>query len=387
MNSSSQFKHTNVTFFSTTNMFSSKAYTITIRNTLEAVFEHGFSAQLIAPDTLNYINLQSQSNWLKVLGRAQVYFRTKFESPNSVKRSIGFIFHEVTFIFIVRLGRLFKEKTSIWTRSYLAPIFLGNIHKYILEIHQPLSAWHKFLLLVQTLLGRNVILAPISESLYVQVASLHIDSKRIVKLPMSVTPSFSNLSQSDKPPEYDIGYFGSLRVNSQDQGVFQLIEQLISCRASNPRFRCLMVGFSDNELKEVQYYLGTLNLSLDWISIHPRVAHSLVPSMMQNCEYLVIPYPENKFQEARFPLKALEYACSFRPILASRTKGNRAIFCDDEVFFYDYRDRFSIKKTLDMIRLSTLPIARLKSIKVREKALRNSYFHRAKTGLEALNLI
>ena len=379
-------KKPHIIFLSVTNMNSTKAYTITIKNTLAAVIEHGFSATLVAPDT-TYPNFSLlNSKVLFLLQRVQAYARAKFNSRLSFMRALHFVVFEASFLLAVRLNGLIKHTDIIWTRSFLALIILGSKRKYLLEIHQPLSLWQKSLLLVQKLMRGCVVLAPISESLKCQVFDLPLSFKNVIKLPMAVSRNFLNVSKTETSPDFQVGYFGSLRVNSQDQGIFELMEQLIVCRDFDPRFSCLMVGLEETEIYEIREYLDDLDYSLDWISILPRVEYSLVPQLMQNCRYLILPYPENRFHSARFPLKALEYAACFRTIFASDTTGNRAIFSDDEVFFYDCKDRFSIQKSLNFIQGEPETLAISKSIKAREKAICHSYFQRAKTALESLNL-
>jgi hypothetical protein len=377
----------NIIFLSVTKLNSTKAYTITIKNTHAAVIEHGFTSTLIAPDT-NFPDFSlSNSPVLFLLQRMQAYARSQFNSRVFLVRALNFIIFEASFLSIVRLTGLIKHTDIIWARSFLAPIILGSKRKYLLEIHQPLSLWQKGLLLVQRLMGSSTVLAPISESLHCQVSDLPFKFKKVIKLPMAINRNFLNVSKPKTSPEFQIGFFGSLRMNSQSQGIFELIEQIIICRDFNPRFKCLMVGLGDAEIREVREYLADLDSSIDWISILPRVEHSLIPQLMQNCQYLIIPYPENKLNSARFPLKALEYGACFRTILASDTAGNRAIFSDDEVFFYDYKDRFSIQKSLKFIQDQPAAISVSKSMKVRHKAIHHSYFQRAKIALVSLDLI
>jgi hypothetical protein len=147
-----------------------------------------------------------------------------------------------------------------------------------------------------------------------------------------------------------------------------------------------MVGLSETEIEEIKEYLKSQNKFLDCIFLSTRVEHSLVPNLMQKCEYLVLPYPNVEFHAARFPLKSLEYAASFRTILASDTIGHRNIFSDEEVYFYDQQDRFSIHKVLKSIEVESKLKKYVKSIKAHEKALGNTYSRRAEMGLKALSL-
>ena len=376
-----------IIFLSVTNMNSTKAYTITINNTLEAVIKNGFTTSLVAPD-INFFDFgHCKSRILSLLQYVQTRARVKFNSRSFFVRSINFIIFETSFLLIIRLKRVITDTDIIWTRSFLASIILGSRRKYLLEIHQPLSLWQKGLLLVQKLMGTSLILAPISKNLESQVFKLPMKFQKVIQLPMAVNRNFLNLRQPESDPKFQIGYFGSLRTNSEDQGIFELIEQLIVCRDFNPRFNCLMVGLDKSEIHEVQKYLSNLKSSIGWISFYPRLEHVLIPSLMQSCRYLVAPYLENKFNAARFPLKLLEYASCFRIILASDTTANRNIFSKDEVFFYDNQDRLSIHKSLEFIKAQSKDISAPKSMKAYKKATEYSYSKRAQIALEALDLI
>ena len=376
-----------IIFLSVTNMNSTKAYTITVNNTLEAVTECGFTTALVAPDISFYDFSNCKSRMRSLLQYVQTRARVKFNSRSFFVRSINFIIYETSFLLMIRLTRVIADTDIIWTRSFLASIILGFRRKCLLEIHQPLSIWHKGLLFVQKLMGTSLVLAPISKNLESQVLKLPMKFQRVIQLPMGVSGIFLNLRQPESDPKFQIGYFGSLRTNSEDQGIFELIEQLIVCRDFNPRFNCLMVGLGESEIHEIQNYLANPDYSIDWISFYPRLEHALIPTLMQSCRYLVAPYPENRFHAARFPLKLLEYAVCSRVILASDTTGNRDIFSKDEVFFYDNQDRLSIHKTLEFDIAQSKDVQASKSMNAYKKAIEYSYTKRAQIALEALDLI
>lgn len=380
-------KSPKIIFLSTTNLLSKKAYTITTKNTFEAVLEHGHSASMVSPDIDSFNLTNAPSRIILFLQEVQLYSRSKFNSPKRWERKFHFHLFEISFLLMIKFSKRIEGADVIWTRSILAPVIIGKKFCYLIEIHQPLSIWKKYLIFIQKVIGVNVFFAPINELLEENVLACRVKSRKVFILPMAVNRFFLSKYPSPNHSVFDLGFFGSLRSNSHPQGVFRLIEQLIMCREFNPKFKCLFVGFSDSEMQELNQYVASTRLSIDWITIFPRLIHSQVPSLMQDCKFLVLPYPDDGFNNARFPLKALEYAAIGRIIFASDTRGNRSIFKDHEVFFYDYRDRFSIQKLIEQF--ATLEQGFVDSMLVRThaKALNYTYFERARTALEALGIV
>jgi glycosyltransferase involved in cell wall biosynthesis len=375
-----------IIFLSITNLLSKKAYTITTKNTFDAVLEHGHSASMVAPD-IDFFNLNNAPSRLVLfLQKVTLYSRSKFNSPKFWEGKFHFHLFEMSFLLMIKLSKRIEGADVIWTRSILAPLIIGKKFCYLIEIHQPLSTWKKYLIFIQKVIRVNVFFAPINELLKENVLACRVKSRKVFILPMAVNRFFLSKYPPPNHSAFDIGFFGSLRSNSNPQGVFCLIEQLIICREFNPEFKCLFVGFSNSEMQELNQYVASTQLSIDWITIFPRLEHSQVPSLMQNCKFLVLPYPDDRFNTARYPLKALEYAATGRTIFASDTRGNRAIFTDDEVFFYDHRDRFSIHKLIQFYATVEKDSLHSMLINARSKALAHTYYERAKTALEFLGL-
>jgi glycosyltransferase involved in cell wall biosynthesis len=65
-----------------------------------------------------------------------------------------------------------------------------------------------------------------------------------------------------------------------------------------------------------------------------RIPHSRIPTELDDIDFFILPYPEGRNFQNRFPLKALEYASLRKPIIATRTVSHESIFSDEEVWFY-----------------------------------------------------
>lgn len=376
---------TQIVFLSTVNINTKRAYAITIKNTMSAVKNLGINTTLIAPDAETLTSKLEQSKRIKFWSYLQRYARSQFNLPRSIISPLYFILFEVSFLVTLRLVNAINGKNTIWTRSLLAPLILGKNHRYLIEIHQPLSKRQIFLLFVYTRLQFSMIVAPISRYLYHQLESSRLPIESAVLLPMAITDDFLRDNYYAFKDKYDIGYFGSLRMNGNNQGIFMFIEQLIICKTFNPKFKCVIVGFSESEVKELCDFFFPFELLQNWITFYPRLEHYRLPQMLQECRYLVLPYKDDDFNAARHPLKAFEYAASGRPILASNTRGHRNIFDDSEVFFYEHQDRLSLQKLLFSLENEFGLSIPDKSRNARRKALEQTYRRRALMALSKLD--
>ena len=113
----------------------------------------------------------------------------------------------------------------------------------------------------------------------------------------------------------------------------------------------MIVGVGENGRNEIQRRIENLTdlKSMLRVDIIDHVEHSNALQLMKTCKILFIPYPENPFNAARFPIKALEYAASRRSIVCTDTICLNNIFSDEMVWFYDESSSESLTSILQIV--------------------------------------
>lgn len=324
-----------------------KAYGVTTKYTFEAVSNLGFTTSLLAPNDLSTYSLGMR-------GRIALAIYSALKKTFNRSGLVSVVcFYLVAFVWLINLrqDQRIKSARIIWSRNLVIPLILRSKKIiFIQEVHQPPS---KLILLATNWIKKSdkLIVCVISEYLKTYVSDCNLSRFPILSLPMAVPDFFfreiSNLVLEDSF-KFDVGYFGSLHSASQDQGVFRALEQLEICRLNAPNSKFLLVGVGEDGKTMIETYLRDILYisNIDAYEIIPYINHADIPQLLRKCFSLLIPHPEGDFFKAKFPLKALEYASSRRPIICSNTESHKNIFRNGEVFFYEIGDDCAFKDLL-----------------------------------------
>lgn len=330
-------------FLSLTHFPTKKAYGVTISGTHLAAVASGFKSEVIAPNSLEGTNLGSKS----LLACMRV-LRFLYRGVPAAISKLAFAVHRVLFCVVVKIVLTPKSLDVFWIRDLSLAEFLSRHfpnNRVILEVHQLQSRAN---LLKISKLSNDVILGPISEAISNQL-EMWRGSKKKIYLPMGVSEVFFSTSKSDTCIfEYDIGYFGSYKSSGHEQGIDSVLLQLIPRLNANNNFRVIFAGVGLEGVKNLGKISSNAGLMAQ-VLILEHLEHGQVAGEMRKCRTLLLPYPEGTFFEGRFPIKALEYAATKRPILCSRTKSHTNLFDDNHVWFYEFSDPTGILNAFDDI--------------------------------------
>jgi glycosyltransferase involved in cell wall biosynthesis len=232
----------------------------------------------------------------------------------------------------------------------------------------------------------RIILAPISQSLTDAIESFKPKTIRLKlsQSPMAVSDAFLNASFDFISPnmgDLRIGYIGSVFSAGHNQRIPEVIECMlnISHSLNIKKFNASFLGIEKELIPHLKNkFFKVVNLGI--LTLEGRQSQITLLPKLKNCNLFILPYPEGKYFENRFPLKALEYASLNRPILVSDTISHRNIFCDSEVWFYDPNDCQSLKTEILKI-LNNPKSAQEKSKLALRKAKKFSYINRVKSIL------
>lgn len=330
-------------FLSLTHFPTKKAYGVTISGTHLAALASGFKAEVIAPNSLEGNNLGSKS--LLVCMRV---LRVLYRGVPAAISKLAFALHRVLFCFVIKTVLAPNSFDVFWIRDLSLAEFLSRHfpdNRVILEVHQLQSRAN---LIKMGKLSDDVILGPISEAISKQL-EVWRGNKVKIHLPMGVSEVFFSTSKLGACTfEYDIGYFGSYKSGGHEQGIDSVLLQLVPRLNTNNNFRVLFAGVGLEGVNNLRKVSSNAGLT-DQVVILEHLEHGLVAAEMRKCRTLLLPYPEGTFFEGRFPIKALEYAATKRPILCSRTKSHTNLFDDNHVWFYEFGDPTGILNAFDHV--------------------------------------
>jgi len=356
-------------FLSLTHFPTKKAYGVTISGTHLAAVASGFKAEVIAPNSLEGSNLRSKS--LLICMRA---LRFLYRGVPALISKLAFAAHRVLFCLVIKTQLAPNPLDVFWIRDLSLAEFLSRHfpnNRVILEVHQLQSRAN---LIRMGKLSNDVILGPISEAISKQL-EVWRGNKVAIQLSMGVSEAFfSTTTLETRTFEYDIGYFGSYKSGGHEQGIDSVLVQLIPRLKTDCNFRVLFAGVGREGVNSLRK-IGSSEGLMDRVDIVEHLEHSLVADEMRRCRTLLLPYPEGTFFEGRFPIKALEYAATKRPILCSRTKSHTNLFGDHHVWFYEFGDPTGLLNAFDNVRANQI-LAAKKVDRAFDLAREHTYFER-----------
>lgn len=364
-----------------------KAYGVTTRHTMEAVSSFGYNVKIIAPNMENNFNRNSllYSSHCSFNQFTQQFLENRIIAP------LHFYLKSILFLFNLRKVREVQQADVIWSRHPLVPLLLRHMKALnVCEIHQLVNP-----IILKSLRifvkPQKLIIGSISYFLHCELNKIFKSRFSIVDLPMAVPAHFYDKSLPKKEPTkfpFLVGYVGSFKSADRDQGVLNAVEQLERISAQNSNWRFLFAGIGIDGSEKIRSFLEHKygRESINKYQLIPYVEHDNIPQLLQQCFTLLIPHPEGTFFKSKFPLKAMEYAASSRPILCTDTEGHRNIFSQNEVFFYQLENANSINETLQyMFRDSGVVLQRVE--RAFNKSLKYTYQNRVNSAINLTSKI
>ncbi len=338
-----------VIYVSTSRYPTEKAYGITIKYTMSALEQFGFNCQIVDFRELITERLARLLNCRIAKILKVISFRLGLSRA---------VFNLKRLIVSITARHLFTDTSyTLWTRDPMIALAVNFSRKplnTVIEIHQVPHLLDK-LLLRSVSLRQSVILAPISLDLQNRLLQSRLNFKdtSVILCPMGVPKEFfkakTNRTRIDAK-KITMTYVGSLTSNGVDQGIKNILcyIQNHNSKMIKPQIDFHLYGLSATEELEIKksFHKEFENQS---IVCEKRQQHRTLLPKLQKADVFLLPYPEGDFFNARFPLKALEYAALARPIMVSDTPSHRNIFTDREVWFFNQQSYEDFENTLNML--------------------------------------
>lgn len=339
-------------FYLTSRYPTHKAYGVTTGETARALRARNHQIAIYSPKfSKSSKEIDSYGNQIFFLRFPGLKFVRKELSD---MRLIGpFVFTGTSILMTLKsVGILKREKPDvIWIRDYwsalLFKLFIPNV-TLVQEVHH-LPNFFGNRALAALARGERVALLAINELLKEKLAE-RLPKSKIFLAPMGASKDFfavgttkiekfSNRSEV----KLKVCYLGRMKSSGEDNGIVQLIEDWREIPVEIGSLT--LIGISQFEIEAITRSGCPENLMFE-----PSIEHSRVPLTLAKFDCGLVPYPEGRYHQSRFPIKLVEYCASGLNVVATGTASNRRLLGDDFCYFYDAGNSGSLISALMRIR-------------------------------------
>lgn len=229
-----------------------------------------------------------------------------------------------------------------------------------------INVWRKFLFFE---------IATISPSLHL-TASSYFSPGPIFTLPMAASSRFRT-QELVSPEEDSFVYYGKLMSSGHDNGILETLKTIKSSQTLNPPLKFTLIGFSEEEKNIIEKELGTTcGNGLDLL-IEPHIDNQKLPLILSQYSASIIPYPNTRYNNERFPLKLVELASLGIPVIVSDIPGLRNLLPEDCAIWFEFNDPASLIRAINILTSEPWPVRNERIKRLREWAQSYSYENRA----------
>ena len=323
-----------------------KAYGVTTGRTCQAINESGSKAFILAPTG---DNRDSYGNHIFDVSQYLINTYPPREKAFRIWHTVRNVQDSLKIRKRIREMNIDEQHPIFICREWLQVIILSvtlPAHLFVFEVHR-YSSWLRRLITSPLVFLKGLRIITITDQSLKDWESAVMKS-RLLNLPMGVEESFFQPPRLSASTEWlRIVFVGKAKSSGEDNGLDALLSGLRIIASNDFRIHVSLVGIESNEVAQLKKYENTY-LRLEFIS---HIKHQEIPLVLRQSTIGIVPYPENRYHNYRFPIKILEYAASSLVILASDTPSHRAILDESLAFFYSTKDVRSLKSALSKIRL------------------------------------
>jgi len=354
-----------------------KAYGVTINNTSEALVQQGMDNEIWSiSDSLQAYHLLRPFEFSpSYISRVRKCFASNFKPL----RTLAYLVNTIR-VSIGSAQRLVRERQSlvILREPILLMLVLGltapKRHFYLLELHHMpdrriiflINIWRKF---------RIFDIVTISDSLHV-TASSYFYPAPIFTLPMAASSRFRP-HQLAPHEEESFVYYGKLMSSGHENGILETLKTIKGSQTLNPPLKFTLIGFSEEEKNLIEKELATTwGKGLDLL-IEPHIDNEKLPLILSQYSASIIPYPNTRYNNERFPLKLVELAALGIPLIVSDIPGLRDLLPEDCAIWFEFNDPASLIRAVNILISEPWPARNERIQRLREWAQPYSYENRA----------
>jgi glycosyltransferase involved in cell wall biosynthesis len=371
-----------IIFVISSRMPTEKAYGVTMRNTSEALVQQGIDNEIWSiTDSLEAFNPLRPFNFSpRYISRLRKCFGSTFKPL----RTLAYFVNTIR-VSTGSTKRLVREKKSLVVLR--EPILLMLVqgfsfpkrHFYLLELHHLpsrriiflINIWRKF---------RFFEIATISHSLHATASNYFFPSPNFT-LPMAASSHFRahELVPHELVPheEESFVYYGKLMSSGHDNGILETLRTIKGSQTLKPPLKFTLIGFSEDEKNVIEKKLdATWGQGLDLL-IEPHIDNQELPLILSQYSASIIPYPNTRYNNERFPLKLVELAALGIPLIVSDIPGLRDLLPEDCAIWFEFNDPPSLIRAINILISEPWPARNERIQRLRGWAQSYSYENRA----------
>jgi glycosyltransferase involved in cell wall biosynthesis len=172
-------------------------------------------------------------------------------------------------------------------------------------------------------------------------------------------------------------YYGKLMSSGHDNGILETLKTIKGSQTLNPPLKFTLIGFSEEEKNLIEKELGTTwGKGLDLL-IEPHIDNDKLPLILSQYSASIIPYPNTRYNNERFPLKLVELAALGIPLIVSDIPGLRDLLPEDCAIWFEFNDPPSLIRAINILISEPRPARNERIQRLRGWAQSYSYENRA----------
>lgn len=322
-----------------------KAFGVTLTQTQGAILKAGNDCEIWASG-----EKESKIKKFVPYDLGKIYYQFFASGQASQRKSLRisvYIIHTflVSFTISLRLKRQIYDLIVI--REYLL-FFLTRLfcpkQEILFEIHHvPRSP---YLLLAKVLpFGHKTQIGTISKYLAGQLEHRFSDFP-IHILSMASPDYFRESAKNELKIKNSILYYGKMSSSGFDNGVLKFLSDLDRFPGIQAGTVVGIIGVSLTEQETINRNFTPRNFSIIY---NEHISHDKIPGLISSYSVGVIPYPNLKYHNERFPIKAVELASMGIPILCSDIPGLRCTLPQELIQWYSVEDPESLYRGINKL--------------------------------------
>ena len=374
-----------------------KAYGVTTRESMLAAKNLGHKVYSLSLKSnysdSDYDEIANSLNYFKINKTINILKNISFRSTNYFSRAAWIIMQDLLLKFNYKVINKI-ESDLIWCRDERTAKTLRKLFPtttIVVEIHA--KPKNRILnKLVKVSKKNSLLLAPINQNL-MDLLKINFDVKKCIA-GMSISSDLianeeavfkfmESINDRRKKENFKIGYVGKFFPGGFSKGYEDLIDLAVFYKVNEVERLISVAGGLENEVKEVEKKLASLNLNSKNIEITGHLRHSDSLAKVESLDIVVLPEPRDP-NYLGSPLKSYEACALGRILVVAECKINRDQFGDEE-FIYWYRSKSveSLANVIDLALMDKLLCEKI--LKQIEFARRHTWEVRVKNVLDAIS--
>lgn len=374
-----------------------KAYGVTTRESMLAAKNLGHKVYSLSLKSnysdSDYDEIANSLNYFKINKTINILKNISFRSTNYFSRAAWIIMQDLLLKFNYKVINKI-ESDLIWCRDERTAKTLRKLFPtttIVVEIHA--KPKNRILnKLVKVSKKNSLLLAPINQNL-MDLLKINFDVKKCIA-GMSISSDLlaneeavfkfmESINDRRKKENFKIGYVGKFFPGGFSKGYEDLIDLAVFYKVNEVERLIFVAGGLENEVKEVEKKLASLNLNSKNIEITGHLRHSDSLAKVESLDIVVLPEPRDP-NYLGSPLKSYEACALGRILVVAECKINRDQFGDEE-FIYWYRSKSveSLANVIDLALMDKLLCEKI--LKQIEFARRHTWEVRVKNVLDAIS--